>query len=62
MFAAFELMTLLLFGPGATMPEAIEAEKIGQLNIPPHPLYLYDFDYVFEWALPQYIIANSIPA
>jgi hypothetical protein len=32
MFVAFELMTLLLFGLGAAMPEAAEAEKVEQLN------------------------------
>jgi hypothetical protein len=32
MFAAFELMTPLLFGLGAVLPEAAEAEKVEQLN------------------------------
>jgi hypothetical protein len=44
MFAAFELMTLLLFGLGAVLPEAAEAEKVEQLNsraaeISPTPPY-----------------------
>jgi len=52
MFAAFELMTLLLFGLGAVLPEAAEAEKVEQLNRrgvenPPTPP-LYDFEHVYE--------------